>query len=208
MATGTPTTVDVDFLDSSSNSVYTLKGEVFVQTTPMQSDNVYMPDKLTGGPKYISKLRIKAGESGMVLKLFDNELSTVPKLIVLLTEGFLSSASTLQPIEIDFMQEYDPVSNGYKIIWYNRNIDEFKRTNGMHVGKLEVHVERMEKAQLMPVKTFGIVSYKSKDVLMPEAMNLFAQEPSLIQAPNTVYVPAAKYPNMYAQYPNAPQYAA
>lgn len=211
-ATGTPTTVDVDFLDNDSKPIFTLKGEVFVQTLPMQSNNKYEPDKLTGGQKFVNKIRIKAGESGMVLKLFDTELSTVPKLMILMKAGFLASRDAKE-IEIDFLDGEDHQTIGEaEINWYNRDRDEFKRMKGMHVGKLEIHVERIEKQQLMPVKSFGIVSFKSNEILMPEAMNAAIQEPSMIQAQNAVYVPASRYPNMYQQYPsfsqfpNAPQY--
>lgn len=205
-ATGT-STVDVDFLDIDSKPIYTLKGEVLMQTLPMQSNNVYLPNNLTGnssltgGPNYVSKIRINAGESGMVLKLFEGEYATVPSLFVVLVGGFLSSASTLPPIEIDLLKEGDQNINGVNINWINRNIDELKRTKGMQVAKLEVHVERMEAPQLVTVKSLGIVSLKSNKVLLPEAMNAAIQEPSMIQGPNSVYLPAAKYPNMYSQYP-------
>ena len=219
-ATGTPTTVDVEFLDADSNPLYTLVGEVFVQSLPMQANNIYIPDKLTGTQKYVSKIRIKAGESGMILKLFDESTSTVPKLIVMMKAGFLASAATKQPIEIDFLGADDRQSiNEAEIFWFNRNLMEFTRLKGMHVGKLEVHVERVENAPLVPVKTFGVVSLQSNEIIMPEAMNAAIRGSSLIPSQNAVYMPAGSNgpPSVYlnsppgvpfaqsnSQFPNAP----
>lgn len=202
-ATGTPTTIDIEFLDYKNNPLYTLKGEVFVQTLPMQANNVYIPDKLTGEQKFVAKIRILAGESGMVLKVFDTPTSTVPKLMILLKAGFLSSAATQKPIEIDFLGVDDHQTiNEAEINWYNRDLSEFIRMKGMHVGKLEVHVERKEEAQFKPVGTFGVVYLQNDKLILPNAMNAVINQPSLIPQ-NGVNLPAAQQsqPQIYLNLP-------
>ena len=127
----------------------------------------------------------------MVLKLFDTSTSTVPKLMVLMKAGFLSSTATRAPIEVDVLggDEHQTISEA-EINWYNRDLAEFTRMKGMHVGKLELHVERIENAPLMPVKSFGIVSLKSNEIIMPESMNAVIMGSSLIPSQNAVYMPA------------------
>ena len=222
--TGEPTTVEIEFLDSSNNPIYTLKGEVFVQSLPMQANSMFIPDKLTGTQKFVHKIRIKAGESGMVLKLFDSPTASVPKLIVLMKEGFLMTNN--EPIEIDVMNgDNHQTIKQAEINWYNRDLAEMTRQRGLHVGKLELHVERIENAPLQPIYKFGMISSPQNNLLIPETMMAGVKGVSMLPSPNAVYMapPASSSPNVFfnvappmaaaapqppqQQYPNAPPFA-
>ena len=185
--TGEPTTVEIEFLDSSDSTLFLLKGEVFSQTLPMRADNSFFPDSLTGAQKYVSKLRIKAGESGMTLKLFDGPTSAVPKLMVLMKTGFIMGSAG--PIEIDFTGGDDhQTTSEAEINWYNRDTNEMTQMKGMHIGKIELHVERYISAPLVPVKAFGAISVENNSPA--QVMNSAAGSPSLINSNNVAVLPA------------------
>jgi len=211
---GEPTTVEMDFLDSSDNPLYTLKGEVFVQSTPMQANSLFLPSKLTGKDQQIvRKLRIKAGESGMILKLFDTATSSVPKLMVLMKAGFIMSNS---PIEIDFVggDEHQTIKQA-EINWYNRDSVETQRLNGMQIGKIELHVERKEGTPLQPSLRFipFINTMNSQGTMLyPETMMAALNSASAVPQ-GGVAIPANSASNVYLnvaqpppqqQFPNAP----
>lgn len=213
--TGEPTTVEIDFLDSTDAVVYTLKGEIFVQSLPMRSNNLFVPDKLTGSQKFIRKIRIKAGESGMTLRLFSSTTATVPTLMVLMKAGFIMSNN--KAIEIDVMDPEDhPLVDKAEINWYDRNMVEIQRQKGFHIGKLELHVERKENEPLQPIYKFGaMASQPNTNLLMPEA--LMASVPGVnFLPPNAVFMapPTSSTPNVFfnvappqaQQYPNAPPF--
>lgn len=212
--TGEPTTVEIDFLDDSNAPLYTLKGEVFVQTLPMQADNVFIPDKLTGSQKFVRKIRIKAGESGMTLKLFDSPTASVPKLLVIMKAGFLMEDN--KSIDIDVMDgdEHQSIRQA-EINWYNRDKREMQRLRGLHVGKIELHVERKGNEVQQPMFKFGMISAPQSNLLMPEVKGV-----SMLPR-NAVYMPppSSASPNIYLnmpqpqaaasqqyQYPNAPPF--
>ena len=217
---GEPTTVEVDFLDDANNPIYTLKGEVFVQSAPMQANSVFLPDKLTGKQQFVRHIRIKAGESGMVLKLFDSPTASVPILMLLMKAGFLMSNN--EPIDIDVMSgdEHQTIQQA-EINWYNRDVAEIQKMKGLHVGKMELHVERTESAPLQPVFKLGVVSNQQSSLLYPETMmmavnaasNVPQGAPSLPGSASNVVFNLAPQPQqrqfavpMMAQYPNAPLY--
>lgn len=192
---GEPTTVEIDFLDDSDTLVYTLKGEVFIQQYPMQADNVFKPDKLTGNnPRYIRKIRVKAAESGTVLKLFNNAIASVPTMMLVFKAGFLMNNN--QPIEIDILDRDDHKSFGMaEVSWYNRDMAELERVRGLHVGKLECHVERTESVPLQPVFKFGpISSVQNNNLIMPENISSFVQGVSALPSQNTVFMASPNIP--------------
>ena len=202
---GEPTTLEIDFLDDSDGLIYTLKGEVFIQQYEMKADNVFKPDKLTGGnPKYIRKLRIKAAESGTVLKLFKEENASVPSLMLVFKAGFLMNNN--KSIDIDLMDSDDHRS--YKMVevnWYNRDREELNRLRGLHVAKLECHVVRNESIPLQPVYKFGAIapaSYSNNNnninnnnsLIMPENISSLVKGISALPSQNTVFVASPNTP--------------
>lgn len=215
---GEPTTVEVDFIDTSDNPLYTLKGEVFVQSTPMQSNSLFLPNKLTGKDHIVRKIRIKAGESGMVLKIFDTTTASVPKLMVLMKSGFIM---TKTPIEIDAVgvDDHQTIKQA-EINWYNRDAAETQRLGGMKIGKIELHVERKDGTPLQPslrfvpfmntVNSQGSIAYPET---MMAAMNSASSVPpggvvipSNAGASNVVLNMAQPPPpsQQQQQFPNAP----
>lgn len=194
---GEPTTVEVDFLDSADTLVYTLKGEVFIKTYPLQANSLFIPDKITGTQKYVKKLRIRAGESGMVLKVFDSPTASVPKLMLLMKAGYVMANN--QPIEIDFMggDDHQTIQQA-EINWYNRDLLQMQKQGGMHIGKLELHVERTENAPLQPVFKFGAMSTPQSSLLLPDAIS-GVNGISVLPSPNAVYMapPQGSSPNVY-----------
>lgn len=208
---GDPITVDVDFLDESNNPFYTLKGEVFIQSAPLQSNSFFLPDKLTSQQQFIRKIRIKAGESGMLLKLFESPTSSVPSLMILMKSGFLNNK---EPIVIDLMggDDHQTIKSA-EINWYNRDRDELKRMGGFHIGKLEVHVERSESAPLKPSLQFvpQITSPNPQNnMLYPESLKIAANAPSYLQQSpfnlgSTLSAPIVPASNVYLNMSPAPQ---
>ena len=134
----------------------------------------------------------------MILKLFDSTTATVPKLMVMIKENFYSSTSTIPPIEIDFLDDSKAnilkvdKDRFYNYYWYGQDVNEITRMGGMHVAKLEIHVERKEELSMLPVKSFGVVSFQSNDVLMPEELNKVIVGSSVIPSQNAVYMPVGR----------------
>lgn len=214
--TGEPTTVEIEFLDADDNVQYLIKGEVFSQSLPMRADNSFFPDSLTGTQKFISKLRIKAAESGLTLKVFETATSTVPKLLVLMKSGFIMANN--QPIDIDFASGDDhQTTSEAEINWFNRDLNEMARTRGIHIGKVELHVERHINAPLVSVKTFGPIGVDTSNNPV-QAMNSVVNGASAIPSSNVAVLPASPNqhnlpmvllnpPGTQIQYPNAPPFA-
>lgn len=175
---GQPTTVNVEFVDQFNNPNYILKGEVFLQSAPMQANSIFFPYKLTGQNTPIQKIRIKAGESGMILKLFDSPTASVPKLVIMMKEGFMMEH---QPIDIPVMLGDSHQANGVaEINWYNRDFIEMNRVGGFIIGKVEIHVERAEDPSMKP-KLQYIPFAQLTD---PKVVNSFIYPESLIESVN------------------------
>lgn len=192
---GEPTTVEMDFLDDSDSLIYTLKGEVFIQQYPMQADNVFKPDNLTGGKaKYIRKLRIKAAESGTIVKLFDSPTASVPVVMIVFKAGFLMNNN--KSIDVDILELDDHKSYRMaEVYWYNRDLVELKRTRGLHVAKLECHVDRVETTPLQPVYKFApIAPAQNNNLIMPENSIAYVQGVSALPSQNTVFMASPNTP--------------
>ena len=217
------TTVEIDFLDDSDSPVYTLKGDILLKSLPEQKESLFLPDKLTGSVKFIKKIRIKAGEPGMLLRLFDNPMASVPKLIVHMKKGFLMERNN--PIDIDAIDSRDFDDTPYALhSWYKRDIPEMARQRGFHIAKIELNVQRNIEAPLQPVYKFGLISAPQNNLLMPEDVVAGVKGVNMIQSPNAVYMapPSSSSPNVYLnmappppqmmaspqiqQFPNAPPF--
>lgn len=191
------TTVEIEFLDYKDSLVYTIKGEVLHKSLPEQKESLFLPDKLTGSIKFIKKIRIKAGEPGMLLRLFDNPMDSVPKLILQMKKGFLMDNN--KPLEIDAVDSKEFDSDKYSLhSWYKRDITEMARQRGFHIAKIELNVERTVEPPLQPVFKFGVISAPQNNMLMPEDL-AGVKGVSLIPSSNAVYMapPSSSSPNVY-----------
>lgn len=185
--TGEPTTVEIEFLDSADTPLYIIKGEVFSQTMPMRKENTFYPDGLTGSDKYIKTVRIKAGESGMTLKLFESPEANLPKMILFMKAGFIMSNN--QPIDISvFEAEEHRDTDLFNLHWYSRDLKKMTQLKGMHVGKIELYVHRDVNQNLVPKGIFGIVG--AADSSTPaQALNAVIYDSSKIHSNNVAVVP-------------------
>lgn len=219
-------TIDIDFLDDKDAVLYSLKGEILTKTFPEQKESLFLPDKLTGSVKFIRKVRIKAAESGMLLRLFDNPMDTVPKFFLQMKQSFLADRN--KPIDIDAVDSPDFDSNNIFLhSWYKRDTIEMRRQRGFHIAKIEVNVQKREQPTLQPVFKFGVISAPQNNMLMPDNLVAGVKGVSLIQSPNAAYLgpPASSSPNVYLnmappqpqmmipppqiqQFPNAPAFLA
>jgi hypothetical protein len=191
-------TIDIDFLDKSDSVVYTLKGEILTKTYPEQKQSAFLPDKLTGSVKFIKKIRIKAAESGMLLRLFDDPTASLPKFFLQMKTSYLMDRN--KPIEIDAIDSGEFNTNpDFLFSWNKRDTDEMSSQHGFHIAKIEVNVQRNEQPPLQPVLKFGVISAPQNNLLMPDNLVAGAKGVSLIQSPNAVYLgpPSSSSPNFY-----------
>ena len=116
--------------------------------------------------------------------------------MVMIKENLYSSTSTIPPIEIDFLDDSKAnilkvdKDRFYNYYWYGQDVNEITRMGGC-VAKLEIRgTER--RTFHAPVKSFGVVSFQSNDVLMPEELNKVIVGSSVIPSQNAVYMPVGR----------------
>lgn len=200
-----PSTVEIDFLEGNSTPLYTLKGEVQNSPFTVQSENHFMLRDAIGDPskRYINKIRIKAAESGMILRLYDTENASVPLLHILMKAGFLMENN--RPLEIDVLALGDDHQSigPAEVSWYGRDLKALTKTNGMQIHKMDLHVSRdNDDSYLKPVLTFGMLSKTQpapvNNILLPKNVGILPRNAVNMTPKNYVYAAPFDRPNLYA----------
>lgn len=148
---GEPVTVDVDFLDASNKPIYTLKGDVKVPNAPSVSNSVFLPERLVDKSVLIRKIKIRAGEGGMTIKLFEDANKSMPNAVITMTTGFLNAE---QPIEFDLTAADGSTVHPAELKWYDHNPAALASAGGMALGKIELSVVRAVQEPLRPVPQY------------------------------------------------------
>jgi len=174
-------TVDVDFYGAGDKLLFSLRGDVPLPDKPNPEVSFFLPAKLANKPTLVTRIDVKAIESGMAIDLFDNMHSRTQNVTIVPTMSFVDSQ---KPAVVDLTtNQPQTVDRAVIFTWISHNAGLVNLNHGLNVQMIRVQqVHRTNFYQpvllsLPPEQKSGNWQYPQSNPLLPYLL-ANAQPPS------------------------------
>jgi hypothetical protein len=184
--------IEIEFLDLFDNVQYSVKGDFSVPGYTTEPQSNFYPPKLLQRPLAIKSMRIKAGESGMTLKIYGSAQSTTPSEVLVpalssnMITGFFSQT---EPLSVPFSNDQQIINfPAMTVTFLNPSQSGINAAGGFYIQRIEIDLQRapLQQKQAVPVYLpYGEVYGGSQSNSLAAAINNNNNGPS-VQPKNSV----------------------